>query len=371
MSNNPFMDYQQQFMDYQQKFFKTWTDNVSKVPGFDAFQKMFPQAPQFPQMPDMQSFWKAFTPVAMPNPAEYWKNFQSMVPGMENYWKNFQSMIPAMPDFSTMFPYKIPGMDMYTKFFDLWKGMTNPVTFAQDFQEKYMDLMQDTFRSVMPESFSGMLAKPMDLMDTCVNFYKQALSPWMQVDEELLQRIAKGDMSAYTDFFKQFNEKYEETLEKYFNIAGLGLNRESYEDQMQAVNAYYKAMFAGAELCSVVMNNLSESMKAMYEKFQALIAEGKIPATFREFYDLWYKTTEGGLAKLLDTDEFAKVFDEYSDKYAQYMIAMNKEYERMLSSLPIPTNTDMKSLYKTVYDLRKQVRDLEREIETLKAAPKK
>ena len=363
MSNNPFMDYQQQF-------FKTWTENMSKVPGFDAFQKMFPQQPQFPQMPDMQSFWKAFTPVAMPNVTEYWKNFQSMVPGMENYWKSFQSMIPAAPDFSTMFPYKIPGMDMYTKFFDLWKGMTNPVTFAQDFQEKYMDLMQDTFRSVMPENVSNMIAKPMELMDTCVNFYKQSLSPWMQLDEDLIKRIGEGDMSAYTDFFKQFNAKYSETLEKYFNIAGLGLNREANEEQMQAINAYYKMMFSGAELSSLVMNNINDSMKTMFEKFQALIAEGKVPATFREFYDLWYKTTEAGLEKLLDTEEFAEAFGEYLDKYSEYTIAMNKEYERMLSSLPIPTNTDMKSLYKTVYDLRKAVRDLQREVETLKTAKK-
>ena len=63
---------------------------------------------------------------------------------------------------------------------------------------------------------------------------------------------------------------------------------------------------------------------------------------------------------LLGTEEFAKVFDEFSDKYAQYMSAQNKVYERMLSSLPIPTNTDMKSLYKTVYDLRKEVRDLKK-----------
>ena len=42
------------------------------------------------------------------------------------------------------------------------------------------------------------------------------------------------------------------------------------------------------------------------------------------------------------------------------MIAQNKVYERMLSTLPIPTNTDMKSLYKTVYDLRKDVRDLKK-----------
>ena len=73
--------------------------------------------------------------------------------------------------------------------------------------------------------------------------------------------------------------------------------------------------------------------------------------------------TEDAYEKLLLTDEFAKVFGDFSDRYAQFMIAQNKIYERMLSALPIPTNTDMKSLYKTVYDLRKDVRDLKKALE--------
>ncbi len=42
--------------------------------------------------------------------------------------------------------------------------------------------------------------------------------------------------------------------------------------------------------------------------------------------------------------------------------------ERMLSPLPVPVDSDMKSLYKTVYDLRKEVRELRKEIEALKEA---
>ena len=48
----------------------------------------------------------------------------------------------------------------------------------------------------------------------------------------------------------------------------------------------------------------------------------------------------------------------------------NKVLERMLSSLPIPTNTDMKSLYKTVYDLRKEVRDLKKALAALEETKK-
>ena len=337
------------------------------MPNPQDFWKNFVPA----NMPNPMDYWKSFVPANLPDPTEYWKNFQSMMPGVENYWKDFAGMFPNVGNFSTMFPYKVPGMELYGKIFDLWKGMSDPATFAKDFQEKYMDLMQDMFAKVMPNGDNSLLAKPMELMDTCVNFYKQTMGPWMQIDQDILTRIASGDTNAYMDFFKQFNEKYDETVGKYFNMMGLGLNRESNEEQMKAINAYFKSMFAGGELGATVMNALGGSMKDLVEAYQKGLADGKSFSTYREFYDLWYKTTEDALVKLFGTDEFAKTFDNYAEKYSNYMSAMNKVYERALSALPIPTNTDMKSLYKTVYDLRKDMRDLKRSVSGLTAAETK
>ena len=174
--------------------------------------------------------------------------------------------------------------------------------------------------------------------------------------------MAEGDFKAYTELFREINSKYEETIGKYYNMMGLGVNRESNEDVMKAMSAYNKAMFATAELMSMVMQTGAESMKSFATSFQKAATSGEAPTTFREFYDLWSSVTEAELMKLLNTDEFSKTFNYFADMNGQYMTAQNKVYERVLSALPIPTNKDMKSLYKTVYDLRKEVRDLKREL---------
>ena len=353
MSSNP-------FMDYQQKMFSMWKDSVAKIPGAEAYKEAVEK-----MMPGMEQYWKS-AEEAVKDPMEYWKSMTAMLPGLDTYWKTFTGMMPDVTRFENMWPYKIPGMDTYAKVFDMWRGMANPTAFAQDFQEKYLDLMQDLFKGILPEGAAAFMQKPMELMDTSVNFYKQTMSPWMTIDQGILDRIAKGDMNAYTEFFREVNAKYEETFDKYFNMMGMGLNRESNEDVMKAVSAFYKAMFATGELMSLIMKTGTDSMNQLVEKYREAVTEGKVMTTFRDFYDLWYNVTEGELVKMLDTDEFARTFDMFSDKYFQYMSAMNKEYERMLSALPIPTNTDMKSLYKTVYDLRKDVRDLKKELEALK-----
>ena len=366
MPSNPMMDY--------------WKDMADKMPGMDAWKnfadpaafadtwKKFADAnpmmdywKQFADnMPDMGEYWKSFQNM-MPNMQDYWKNFANMLPGMNAYWDNFAKMMPNADAFKDFAPFlKVPGFEGFTKVFDMWKSFGDPNAMVQDFQDKYMDIIGNVIKSLFPENVQAFIMNPKDFMNMMVEYYKQFVSPWMDIDADIMKRLAEGDPDAYIDFFKDYQAKYAEEIEKYFTVMGMGLNREANEDYMKAMNQWNKAMISMGELMAVITKTAQESFQQIAEKVQADLAEGKSITTFRDFYTVWYSVTEAAYEKLLATDEFAIVFDDFSDRYAQFMIAQNKVYERMLAFLPIPTNTDMKSLYKTVYDLRKDVRDLKR-----------
>lgn len=378
MSNNPFIDYQEQF-------FKLWNDNMEKVMENDMYKNVVENIPgsdyymkaMASMMPNVENYWKNMAsaipamdywknmPGGMPDMEQYWKTMTDMIPGMSDYWTNISKMMPNPTNFAEMFPYKIPGLEAYSNLFDLWKSFADPISFMQDFPQKYIDITSDMIKNFLPEGTLRMFAKPMDFMNMMVEYYKHYVSPWMEIDPEIMTRISEGDASAYIDFFKDYQKKYEESIEKYFNIMGMGLNREANEDYMKAMNAYNKAMISTGELMAVIYNTSTESYTKIADRIQEELKDGKNITTFRDFYEIWYSVTEEAFEGLLATDEFAKVFGDFSDRYAQYMSAMNKVYERMLSFLPIPTNTDMKSLYKTVYDLRKEVRDLKKTVDEL------
>jgi class III poly(R)-hydroxyalkanoic acid synthase PhaE subunit len=236
----------------------------------------------------------------------------------------------------------------------------------QNFQTKYVEMVQEMFKGFLPNGSQAFFGNYQELMNTCVSYYQSVMAPWLQIDEDILKRIFSGDSSAYVDFFNAVNEKYDETFAKFFNMMGMGLNRESNEEQMQAVGSYIKMLFSAGTLVSLVADACKNSTSALMEHYQKELKDGKGVTTFREFYDLWYKVTEDILLELLNTDTFSKAFGDFSDKYSKFLIANNKVLERMLDPLPIPTDKDMNSLYKTVYDLRKEVRDLKRELETVK-----
>lgn len=298
MPSNPMMDY--------------WKDMADKMPGMDAWKNFADPAAfadtwkKFADANPMMDYWKQFTD-NMPDMGEYWKNFQNMMPNMQDYWKNFANMLPGMnaywDNFAKMMPnadafkdfapfLKVPGFEGFTKVFDLWKSFGDPNAMVQDFQNKYMDVIGNVIKSLFPENVQAFVMNPTDFMNMMVEYYKQFVSPWMEIDADILKRISEGDPNAYIEFFKEYQAKYAEEIEKYFTVMGMGLNREANEDYMKAMNQWNKAMISMGELMAVIAKTAQESFQQIAEKVQADLAEGKSITTFRDFYTVWYSVTE-------------------------------------------------------------------------------
>ena len=178
--------------------------------------------------------------------------------------------------------------------------------------------------------------------------------------------VDPDDFSKDLDFFDQVSEKYEDTIGKTLKMMNMGINLETLDEQQKAVDSYYQFIASAGKLFSIVSKANQDCLKSLTEKYQNMAKEGQKIPTFDEFYNLWYVTNEKAMEELFATTTFSKAFAEFSDKYFKYLAASNAVLERNLSQLPIPTNKDMNSLYLTVYNLRKDVRDLKRENESLK-----
>ena len=82
---------------------------------------------------------------------------------------------------------------------------------------------------------------------------------------------------------------------------------------------------------------------------------------------MWIRINSQTINTFYFTDEFASFLGGYANNAYDFKKNWDQYMEKALSSLPIPTNSEMKSVYKTVYDLRKEVRSLKKEIKALRA----
>ena len=206
---------------------------------------------------------------------------------------------------------------------------------------------------------------------------------WIGFDACLMSSVeVAAAVAPYAGYMISSQAEEPHTGWNYSFLKGLAEDTDAPETGRRIIDAYFSGQEESARDLTLACIDLSavgrvvtamdvfyadlasrltpESFADIADKVQKDLAAGKSITTFRDFYNVWYSVTEKAYESLLMTDAFAKSFCGFADRYAKFMVAQNKVLERMLSSLPIPTNTDMKSLYKTVYDLRKEVRDLKK-----------
>ena len=116
-----------------------------------------------------------------------------------------------------------------------------------------------------------------------------------------------------------------------------------------------------------VQNILRDANTELWEKIQEITGDSEKSMTFKEFYDMWIKVNSEAINKFYFTDEFAEFMGEYANNAYDFKKKSDEFLESILSVLPVPTDSEMKSVYKTVYELRKDIRDLKKEVAALRA----
>ncbi len=62
---------------------------------------------------------------------------------------------------------------------------------------------------------------------------------------------------------------------------------------------------------------------------------------------------------LFESDEYSQLMAEVSALQLKLRKDMEAQMEKALSGIPVATRTELDELYKTIYDLKKEVRQLE------------
>lgn len=314
-----------------------------------------------------------------------------------NMWKSYENMLRLWMDFTPgtdMFRRMNPSdimpimqrffgsMSVYTKLYDFWKeciaeASSDPSDIFGS-ANRYAEKSEALLRELAEEFVKPILSEDVfTLMDSYANFGKtwntawaDFMAPWTEKKDEFLDCIAKastGDKDSYARFVALVTDAYQSSFGKLFNVNNIGLGKEKADLNLQMLDSYVKMMFSYFEIAANVQNILRDANTELWKKLQEQMENAEKGLTFKDFYDLWLRTNSEAINKFYFTDEFAAFINEYASNAYDFKKKSDEFMESALSVLPIPTNSEMKSVYKTVYDLRKDVRDLKKEIASLRA----
>jgi polyhydroxyalkanoate synthesis regulator phasin len=80
---------------------------------------------------------------------------------------------------------------------------------------------------------------------------------------------------------------------------------------------------------------------------------------FNDFYNEWVKKNEELLTELFGSEEFSKLKGEILNISMDVKKHFEKQFENVFGVYPVVFRSEVDELYKTIHDLKKQVKNLE------------
>jgi hypothetical protein len=176
--------------------------------------------------------------------------------------------------------------------------------------------------------------------------------------------VAYGFENLDQDIFKICSEVYEKDFLQLLNLPQAGLTRLSQERTNRARDRFGQFQAAMAEFVYLLYLPMKKSLREIKPQ-----ETGEPPEEFKDYYRRWLKVLEGHYMTLFKSPEYTRTLSHTLDALEDFTLAKQELLADSLEGLPIPSQRDMDELYREIYLLKRQVKDLSKQLAKLAPPP--
>jgi polyhydroxyalkanoate synthesis regulator phasin len=260
----------------------------------------------------------------------------------------------------------------FGKFNEIW------APFWKSIQENNFnaDLFKKTFNAGV---YKEMLDKFFGLMPENSRQYMQQATEWMNGGMKGFADFGKGGFAQGREFMNNMNpfagqNVFENALNSYQQMQSTFQNAVAPIAKMVTPNQFSKsatewsdivdrmAIFniKNAELQYMMYQQGNKVMDKLVENITNKVENGTEINSMTALYQEWLNISDKVFVELFESDDYSKLMAEVSALQLKLRKEMDLQAEKMLGGLPVATRSEMDELYKVIYDLKKEVRQLEK-----------
>ncbi len=392
VSENPYTKSMSDFFEMQKKFMETMGTNnpaeLSKIftdyfknPAFDpkAFEFFVDMQKNYMEqmskyMADFSNFGKsgAFPFVDMSKWAESQESIHEYFDKLRGYYNPLEMGKAFTPAAKDLLEKMMQANTYYLNVYKFWKELEDthikPISdevkkYASTLAEKYDVMFKDMVLPMLPQEFQSFAKDPFELFKAYAKTNGNFFEPWTSNAKQLRDLFVEGvltDKTKLGEFFELWRAQFDRTFGAILLSPSLGINKELIEQQSKAFDTYVDMVLLSTDFTSRIFAVQNENLDDMIKKYLEMAEQGTQPKTFNEFYTYWSNELEGVFDSYFATPEYAKMLGQLSSAAMDYKIEMQKLVERYLSDTPIVTRSEIDSLYKTIYELKKELKAMKK-----------
>jgi hypothetical protein len=174
-------------------------------------------------------------------------------------------------------------------------------------------------------------------------------------------QLFSGNFEKIKDLYTNVNNVFAKTFEPVLKLVNPGKEKENAEAALVLMDKIAEYVVKQNELQVALSASTQKSIEAIAKQYAEKYKNakpGEFPA-FTEVYNDWVKTNEQFLAELFATEEFSKIKAETLSLSMDVKKQFEKQFENVFENYPVVFRSEIEELYKTIYDLKKTVKDLQ------------
>ncbi len=328
-------------------------------------------------MNNMQQ-WNTMNPFNM----DAWKNAGSEMNNIFNQW--YQMLNNSIGEWQShlqngttqdAFRNMLNSTEGFTRFYQIWAPMWKSI------QEKTFNA--DVYKNLMsPAAYQEFTDKFFGFLPESSRQYMQQLSTLMQNGAKQAMQNGANGYNQFRNMFSNIpgfnpNDVFGNMLGAYQNMHQIFQNAVSPIAKMVTPNQYTKAAADWAEIADRTMvYNIKNAqlqymmytqgtkvMDALAQNIINKLEQGEEIKSILALYQEWMNISDKSYVALFESDEYSQLMAETSALQLMLRKSMESQVEKALSNVPVATRSEMDELYKTIYELKKEVRQLSRMLE--------
>ncbi|MGN6477465.1 MAG: poly(R)-hydroxyalkanoic acid synthase subunit PhaE [Flavipsychrobacter sp.] len=322
-------------------------------------------------------------------------NFQNMNPMNMDSWKKasenytgifnqyydmlksgFADMQKNMQNGTTQEAYRnmINVSEGFTRFAEFWAPFWKSIqekTFNNDLYKQYMN--PSLYKELMDKYFGFMPDNSRQYMQQMTDMMQKGFGQASQAGMNNYQQIR----SAMTSMMPSANEMFANMMNGYNAWYNMMSNAAAPLTKMMTPNQFTKTMMEwndisnrimvynikNAELQYMIYNQGTKVMDSLAENVAAKLQNGGEINNMVALYQEWLNISDKVYVSLFESEVYSKLMAEVSAMQLRLRKDIEAQMEKYMIGIPVATRSEMDEIYKTIYDLKKQVRQLEKMLE--------
>ncbi|MBS1634361.1 MAG: hypothetical protein JST26_00470 [Bacteroidetes bacterium] len=419
---NNFMDTTKKFqnafasgniMSEGQSIYKEWMDKQSSLYGGmqtnagNAFASSENKAEEFfknwytqqmaslKQMTDFnQSIFSSFANYGK-NANDYANNFTSMNSAWTNIYNGWMHALNTSYDtFSKsmsnpfnkdMFKNMFEGNQAYLKAQEVFQPMLKAIQ-SGDFSvdtwkniyntENYKHMTEQLFGSYftnanMKDVYDNAMKQVQNFFTNQNNLGKEYYAQMQNMAHEF-PNMFSGNFEKMKELYGNVNNVFGKTFEPLLKLVNPGKEKENVEETIALMDKLAEYSIKQSELqfhmyktTQAALEQLAEQTKEKYKDLQN--GNFTMPSS-QELYNEFVKINEKLFTDLFASEEFSKVKGDALTLGMDVKKQFEKQFENIFGQYPVVFRSEIEELYKTIYDLKKHVKDLQTKLAMQNAA---